>query len=88
MFGVFCALAFAAGPPTTVPDRGDVNLDCGIDISDVNLIIDHLVDGEDLPCMDSADADADGDVDHADFTLLFQYVLFGGPAPSDKEIDC
>ena len=65
---------FAA--PTTV--KGDVNGNQVVDISDVTVLINYVLTGDDSGVIiEAADCDGSGVIDISDVTVLINYVLKG-----------
>ena len=58
--------------------RGDVNMDGDVNITDVTVLIDHLLSGDNSNIDgEAADSDFDGTVNIADVTSLIDYLLSG-----------
>ena len=57
--------------------KGDLNGDCSIDVTDLNLLIDAVINGNHL---DNSDIDGDGFVDVTDISILISKIL-GNPSP-------
>ena len=69
---------------TVYTERGDVNNDGFVDISDVTALIDYLLGIDNEVSTINGDGDADGDVNINDVTLLIDYLLgIGELAPKD-----
>lgn len=69
--------------------RGDCNDDGTVDISDGVRVLEALFLGSESPlCVAACDANADARSDISDAVYLFNYVLFGGPEPSDPFFEC
>ncbi len=79
-----------AGTGGPLFQRGDINLDGNLDISDPVSILQLLFNGSQVGCDDAADANDDGSLDIADAVAVLS-SLFGGtgplPAPNDCGID-
>ena len=58
--------------------RGDVNMDGGVDISDVTVLIDYMLNGDATGIdLGGADCDYSGDIGISDATVLIDYLLIG-----------
>jgi hypothetical protein len=55
--------------------RGDVDCDGSVNITDVTVLIDYLLSGTTPPV--AADCDQDGSVNITDVTVLIDYLLAG-----------
>ncbi len=68
--------------------RGDVNLDGTLDISDPTALLIALFAGGTLECLDGADFNDDGVNNIADVVLLFEFLFMGGITPADPFLSC
>ena len=59
------------------PERGDVNGDGAVNISDVTALINYLLTGSAAVPLDAADCDLDGKASIPDVTTLINYLLSG-----------
>ena len=77
-------------PPNGVRfQRGDVNADGKIDLSDAVTILNHLFAViPAISCEKTADTDGSGRVDITDPVYLLGYLFTGGPAPSAPFPQC
>ena len=72
----------AGAPAAPVFQRGDVNQDGRIDISDPVNLLSFLFSGGDEPqCKDAADTNDDGHVDLSDPIYLLSFLFTGGNEP-------
>ncbi len=60
----------------------------GIDLTDGVLILEYLFRGEELPCVEAADTNANGVVDLTDAIVLFYYLFLGGSDLSPGVVNC
>jgi len=66
-----------------VGERGDVDGDGSVKISDVTALVSYFFrDGEPPACNDEADSDGSGVLNIADLTYLIGYLFRGGPVPA------
>ena len=64
-------------------ERGDVDEDGSLQITDAVVILDYLYGGGPAPdCFDAADVDDDGTLQITDAVVLLNYLYNGGPAPA------
>ncbi len=64
-------------------ERGDANLDGGVDLSDAVAVLFHLFTGDfKLPCVPTGDVDSSGAIDVTDAVALLEHLFRGGPAPA------
>lgn len=72
---------FVLTPPTPEIVRGDVNNDGSVNISDVTVLINHLLSGDyddaDNFSSDNSDCNEDGSINIGDVTTLINYLLKG-----------
>ncbi len=62
--------------------RGDINHDGSLDITDLTFLVDYFFSGGAAPpCLEEADVNGDGNLDISDLTYLVDYLFGGGPAP-------
>ena len=58
--------------------RGDSDMDGAVDISDVTVLIDYLLTGDDTGIdLGGADCDYSGDISISDVSVLIDYLLTG-----------
>ncbi|HIN80808.1 MAG TPA: hypothetical protein EYN00_07015 [Planctomycetes bacterium] len=70
-------------------ERGDVNGDGALDLSDGVVLLEYLFIGGALPtCLDASDVDDDGLLNLTDAIVLLNYLFLGGPAPGAPSGSC
>jgi len=69
--------------PAALPEfeRGDVNRDASVDVSDAIAALSYLFTGGEADCLDAVDANDDGTVDLADPIGLLAFLFQSGPVP-------
>jgi hypothetical protein len=73
-----------SGSVTVCVERGNVNLQPGVDVSDLTWVVDYLFAGGPPPLpMAAGDVDCDGNVNVSDVTYLVDFLFAGGPPPCD-----
>lgn len=97
---VFSRESSSAQPDVFVFLRGDANLDTRLDVSDpVHILTALFIDASPILCLDSADADDDGDVTITDAIRILGYLFVGivspagpfpeaGIDPTSDELEC
>jgi len=74
-------------PEPVFPDRGDVDTDGKVILTDGIYLLNHLYSGGPAPvCAAAGDVDADGSLLITDGIYLFNFLFSSGPAPSGEEI--
>ena len=68
--------------------RGDVNLDMRLEVSDAVSILLRLIGGLEIGCEDAADVDDSGRLDLSDAIILLQFLYRGGTGPDDPWPAC
>jgi hypothetical protein len=69
--------------------RGNVNADANLDISDATFILGFLFLGEEKPtCRDSADVDDNGALEVTDAVYLLNHLFLGGEPPKPPYPGC
>ncbi len=69
-------------------NRGDVNIDGSVEISDGIGMIFYLFSAGAMSCEDAADLDDNGEIDVSDAIFLLTYLFTGGPQPLQPFPDC
>lgn len=67
-----------------IGNRGDVNYNGEVTISDLTYLVDYLFQGgPPPPCPEEADVNASGDIGISDITYMVDYLFQGGPVPEE-----
>ena len=74
-------VSFPAFEPFPPLERGFINEDNSLDISDPIKLLSHLFAGHSVPCRDAADTNDDGAVDIADAVYILICLFQSGAAP-------